>query len=212
MAIATPLRRLPAPLGAVIALLAICSAALGADVQKLKPAIATFGSGCFWCTESDFDKVPGVLETISGFMGGHVKNPTYKQVSRGGTGHTEVVQIKFDPAKVSYEQLLEHYWRHVDPFDKTGQFCDRGDQYRPAIFTHSDEQARIAKASREAIDKSGNFKTKIVVEITPASTFTAAEEYHQDFYKKNPNHYWRYRLGCRRDLRIQQIWKKPAKS
>ena len=177
-----------------------------------KTAVATLGSGCFWCTEADFDKVPGVLETVSGYMGGHVKNPTYDQVSRGTTGHTEVVQITYDPAKVTYAQLLDHYWRNVDPFDRTGQFCDRGSQYRPAIFTHSEEQARIAKESLQALENSGRFANKIVVEITPASEFTAAEAYHQNFYKKNPSHYWRYRIGCQRDLRLKQIWGKDAKS
>lgn len=180
--------------------------------EKSKLAVATFGSGCFWCTESDFDKVEGVVKTISGFMGGHVKNPTYRQVVRGNTGHTEVVQVTFDPSKVTYSQLVEYYWRHVDPFDKNGQFCDRGTQYRPAIFTHSQAQAEIATKSRDAIDNSGRFKQKIVVEITPASAFTAAEEYHQNFYKKNPFHYVRYRLGCRRDLRIEQIWGNQKKS
>jgi len=186
--------------------------ATGAAQSAGKTEVATFGSGCFWCTESDFDKVPGVLSTVSGFMGGHVENPTYRQVARGGTGHTEVVKVTFDPSKVSYAKLVEFYWRHVDPFDKKGQFCDRGDQYRPAIFTHSDTQRDIAKKSRRAIDTSGKFKQKIVVEITPASKFTAAEDYHQNFYKKNPAHYWRYRLGCRRDQRIERIWGKAAKS
>jgi methionine-S-sulfoxide reductase len=193
-------------------LLMAASVAVAPALSQSKTEIATFGSGCFWCTESDFDKVPGVLKTISGFMGGHVENPTYRQVVRGNTGHTEVVQITFDPAKVSYSKLVEYYWRHVDPFDKKGQFCDRGDQYRPAIFTHSDAQKITAMKSRRAIDTSGKFKRKIVVEITPASTFTAAEAYHQNFYKKNPAHYWRYRLGCRRDKRIEQIWGKQPKS
>jgi peptide-methionine (S)-S-oxide reductase len=196
----------------VIVLLAGLAGLAGMAAAADKTEIATFGSGCFWCTESDFDKVPGVLETVSGFMGGHVANPTYRQVTSGRTGHTEVVQVTFDPSKVTYAELVEYYWRHVDPFDKAGQFCDRGSQYRPAIFTHSDEQNLIAKTSRRAIDKSGKFPQKIVVEITPASAFTAAEGYHQDFYKKNPAHYWSYRLGCRRDQRIEQIWGKPAKS
>ena len=177
-----------------------------------KSEIATFGSGCFWCTEFDFDKVPGVLKTVSGYMGGHTKNPTYKEVSRGLTGHTEVVQVTYDPDKVTYGELVEYFWRHVDPFDKLGQFCDRGSQYRPAIFTHSEEQARLAKESRRAIDKSGKFPGKVVVEITPAGEFTAAEEYHQNFYKKNPAQYWQYRIGCGRERRIEQIWGKAAKS
>ena len=181
-------------------------------VAQDKTAVATFGSGCFWCTESDFDKVSGVLTTVSGFMGGHVKKPSYRQVSRGGTGHTEVVQITYDPSRVTYAKLVEFYWRHVDLFDKNGQFCDRGNMYRPAIFTHTPEQAVIAKTSRRAIDTSGKFQKKVAVEITPASAFTAAEKYHQNFYKKKPGHYYRYRLGCRRDQRIEKIWGKAAKS
>lgn len=198
------------PVAAVAAMIAIT---VSVNVTAAgKTETATFGSGCFWCTESDFDKVPGVLTTISGFMGGQVKNPTYRQVTSGRTGHTEVVQITYDPTKVTYSELVEYYWRHVDPFDKTGQFCDRGSQYRPAIFTHSEAQATTAKKSRSAIDKSGKFDKKIVVEITPASEFTVADKYHQNFYKKNPAHYWRYRIACRRDLRIQKIWGKAAKS
>lgn len=203
--------RMPTFLLAVVVLVGAAGLASLSSAEN-KTAVATFGSGCFWCTESDFDKVPGVLSTISGFMGGHVKNPTYRQVARGGTGHTEVVQITYDPSKVTYKQLVEYYWRHVDPFDKGGQFCDRGDMYRPAIFTHTPAQAELARESRRAIDESGRFKKKIVVEITPASSFTAAEYYHQNFYKKKPGHYYRYRLGCRRDYRIQQIWGKDAKS
>ena len=168
--------------------------------------IATFGSGCFWCTESDFDKVPGVLKTVSGFMGGHVKNPSYRQVVRGNTGHTEVLQVTYDPSKVTYKQLLDYYWRHVDFYDGKGQFCDRGSQYRPAIFTHSDSQHKAAKVSKLDLKKTYGIKRPIAVEITPAGDFTAAETYHQDFYKKNPSHYHRYRIGCRRDLRIKQIW------
>jgi methionine-S-sulfoxide reductase len=204
-----PLRHLLLSLALAAGLALSC---IAQTVAAEKTAIATFGSGCFWCTESDFDKVPGVLETVSGYMGGHVKNPTYRQVSRGGTGHAEVVQITYDPAKVTYAELLDHFWRNVDPFDRTGQFCDRGSQYRPAIFTHSDKQAQIAKKSRRDLDTSGRFDKKIVVEITPASAFTPAESYHQDFYKKNPAHYWRYRIGCRRDERLKAIWGKPAKS
>ncbi|MEM9355358.1 MAG: peptide-methionine (S)-S-oxide reductase MsrA [Pseudomonadota bacterium] len=181
-----------------------------ADQQK--SAVATFAAGCFWCTESDFDKVDGVLTTVSGFMGGHVKNPTYKQVVRGSTGHTEVLQVTYDPSKVSYEKLLDVYWRNVDPFDKDGQFCDRGSQYRPEIFAHTPEQETLAKASKAAIISKHNFSQKIVVPVTKASAFTAADEYHQNFYKKNPFHYWRYRIGCRRDARLKQIWGEKPKS
>ena len=177
-----------------------------------KTAIATFASGCFWCTESDFDKVPGVLKTISGYIGGHVKNPTYDQVSAGSTGHAEAVQVTYDPSKVSYEKLLEFYWRHVDPTDAGGQFCDRGSQYRPEIFVHTDAQRRLAEASRAKLSASGVLKKPIVVKITTATTFTPAEAYHQDFYKRNPAHYWSYRIGCGRDRRLERLWGKKAKS
>ena len=177
-----------------------------------KTQVATFAAGCFWCTESDFDKVSGVISTTSGFMGGHVKKPSYRQVVRGTTGHTEVLQVKFDPSKVSYNKLLQVYWRNVDPFDKDGQFCDRGNQYRPEIFAHTSEQEKLAKASKAAIASKHNFSQKIIVPVTKASAFTAAEKYHQNFYKKNPVHYWRYRIGCRRDARLKQIWGEKPKS
>jgi len=180
--------------------------------EEQKTAVTTFAAGCFWCTESDFDKVPGVLKTVSGYMGGHVKNPTYRQVSRGGTGHTEVLQITYDPTKVSYEKLLKVFWRNVDPHDKTGQFCDRGDQYRPEIFVHTPEQQQAAEASKARLSASGKLKKPIVVPITTASEFTAAETYHQDFYKKNPVHYWSYRIGCGRDRRLEKVWGKKPKS
>lgn len=176
------------------------------DLRASETKLATFASGCFWCTESDFDKVPGVLKTTSGFIGGKTKNPTYKQVVNGGTGHTEAVQIEYDPSKVSYEALLKHYWRNVDPFDLKGQFCDRGPTYRPAIFVHSEAQKRKALASRREINNSGRFDKKIELPVQPATEFYAAEAYHQDFYKKNPWHYQRYRLGCRRDARLDRIW------
>ena len=180
----------------------------GGTYAAEKRAIATFAAGCFWCTESDFDKVDGVLKTISGFMGGHVENPTYKQVVRGGTGHTEVLQVTYDPAKVTYEQLLKVFWRNVDPFDKSGQFCDRGSQYRPEIFAHTPQQKRLAQESKAAVAK--RLSKPVVVAITDAGPFTAAEEYHQNFYKKNPIHYWRYRYGCGRDRRLEAVWGKKA--
>ena len=182
------------------------------DTRAAETKLATFAAGCFWCTESDFDKIPGVLKTTSGFIGGKTKTPTYKQVVGGGTGHTEAVQIEYDPSKVTYEALLEHYWRNVDPFDLKGQFCDRGDSYRPAIFTHSEDQKRKALASRNAINKSGRFDKKIEVPVVAATEFTAAEAYHQDFYKKNPWHYQRYRVGCRRDGRLDRIWGSDRRS
>jgi len=174
-------------------------------------AVATFGSGCFWCTESDFDKVEGVVKTISGFMGGRTKNPTYKQVSGGATGHAEVLQITYDPAKVSYDKLLEVYWETTDVTDADGQFCDRGSEYRPVIFVHTPEQRQIAEASKAALVASKKVP-KVIVPITDASDFTAAEDYHQDFYQKNPGHYFRYRLGCGRDYRLEQLWGKKPKS
>lgn len=175
-------------------------------------AVATFGSGCFWCTESDFDKVAGVLETTSGFMGGTVPNPSYDMVVTGKTGHVEVVQVTYDPAKVSYKQLLDVYWKNVDPFDASGQFCDKGTQYRPVIFTHNAEQKAAAEASKAEKTKeiAQRFKFPVVVSIEDAKPFTAAETYHQDFYKKNSAHYTRYRLGCGRDARLKQIWGAPA--
>ncbi len=187
---------------------AVLALATPAAAQQLETA--TFASGCFWCTESDFDKVDGVVETTSGYLGGKTENPTYKDVSAGGTGHAEGVQLKYDPSKVTYQQLLDVYWRNVDPFDKDGQFCDRGDQYRPAIFYHNEEQKRLAEESKAALEKSGRFKDPILVEITPASKFTAAESYHQDYAKRNPVQYIIYRHGCGRDARLSAIWGKAA--
>jgi peptide-methionine (S)-S-oxide reductase len=168
------------------------------------PALATFAAGCFWCVEADFDKLPGVLKTTSGFTGGTRKNPSYEQVSAGGTGHAEAVQIQYDPARVTYEQLLDFFWHHVDPFSGDGQFCDRGDQYRPAIFSQDAEQQRAAEASKLKIE--ALFKRKVAVQIVPATTFYAAEEYHQDYYKKDPTQYRAYRTGCGRDRRLAQLW------
>lgn len=189
-------------------------AGLAAAVAQTAPAqkseVATFAGGCFWCVESDFDKVEGVLSTVSGFMGGKTPNPTYKQVSAGGTGHAEVVQITYDPAKVSYQRLLDVFWRTVDPLDAGGQFCDRGDEYRTEVFTHSPEQQRLAEASKVALDASGRFDRKIATAITPASQFTAAEDYHQDYYTKNPLQYRYYRFSCGRDARVKQLWGEEA--
>lgn len=180
------------------------NAAPTAPAESLQSA--TFAAGCFWCVESDFDKVPGVVETISGYAGGHTPNPTYETVGRGDTGHLEVVRVRFDPAVVSYAQLLDYYWRHVDLTDGDGQFCDRGDQYRPAIFTHDDEQDRLARQSKAALEKSGRFNQPIAVKIARAGPFTPAEDYHQDFYKKDPKRYQRYRKSCGRDQRLKELW------
>ncbi|MBI3622083.1 MAG: peptide-methionine (S)-S-oxide reductase MsrA [Nitrospirae bacterium] len=168
--------------------------------------IATFAGGCFWCVESDFDKIAGVTATISGFTGGHVKNPTYKEVSAGGTGHAEAVEIHFDPARVSYARLLDVFWHSIDPTVKDQQFCDVGNQYRTAIFYHTDEQKRLAEESKAALERSKPFKEPIVTEITAAAAFYPAEEYHQNFYKKESVRYHFYRYNCGRDQRLEQLW------
>ena len=169
-------------------------------------AKATFAGGCFWCVEADFDKVPGVISTTSGYIGGTVANPTYEQVSAKTTGHAEAVEIVFDPAKVSFEQLLEKYWRTIDPTTKDRQFCDAGSPYRTAIFTHGALQAAAAEASKAALEKSKPFKAPIVTTIESAGPFYAAEGYHQDYYKKNPVRYNYYRSSCGRDARLKELW------
>ena len=174
-------------------------------------AKATFAGGCFWCVESDFDKVPGVLSTTSGYIGGSVPNPTYQQVSGKNTGHAEAVEIVFDPAKVSYAALVEKFWRTIDPTTKDRQFCDAGNPYRTAIFTHDAAQAEVVKRSLAALEKSKPFKEPIVTEVVVASKFYPAEDYHQDYYLKNPVRYKYYRTSCGRDARLEQLWG-PAKN
>ena len=169
-------------------------------------ATATFAGGCFWCVESDFDAVPGVVETISGYTGGTVDNPTYKQVTVGGTGHREAVQIRYDPKQVSYERLLHVFWRSVDPTDDGGQFCDRGESYQTAIFVGSEEQRLLAEASREALEQSEVLDAPVVTPIEMAGAFYPAENYHQDYYTKNSVRYRFYRFSCGRDSRVQQVW------
>lgn len=169
-------------------------------------AKATFAGGCFWCVESDFDKVPGVISTTSGYIGGKTINPSYEQVSSHTTGHAEAVEIVYDPSKVTYEKLLEHFWHSIDPTTKDQQFCDRGSPYRTAIFAHNEAQLKSALASKTALEKSKPFKEPIVTEIVLAGSFYPAEEYHQDYYKKNPVRYKFYRTSCRRDARLQEIW------
>ncbi|MBT3865837.1 peptide-methionine (S)-S-oxide reductase MsrA [Candidatus Woesearchaeota archaeon] len=168
--------------------------------------LATFAGGCFWCTESDFEKKEGVLDVVSGFSGGIEENPTYKEVSSGTTGHTEVIQLKFDPTIVSYSELLDVFWTHVDPTDSEGQFVDRGKQYRPAIFYHSDEQKTLAEESKKKLNESGIFKNHITVEITKFDSFYPAEEYHQNYYKKNPLRYKFYRGNSGRDKFLNNVW------
>ena len=169
-------------------------------------AVATFAGGCFWCMEQPFDKIDGVLATTSGYTGGMRTKPTYEDVSAGGTGHTEAVQVLYDPKKVSYEKLLEVFWRNIDPTVKDRQFCDVGSQYRTSIFVHSDDQRRAAEASKAALEKSKPFKEAIVTPIIAAADFWPAEEYHQDYYIKNPLKYSYYRTGCGRDARLKQLW------
>jgi len=167
---------------------------------------AYFAGGCFWCTESDFESVDGVVDAISGYAGGHVDNPTYEQVSAGGTGHAESIEVLYDPAKVTYEELLDVFWHSVDPTDAGGQFCDRGSSYRTAIFAADDTQLEAAQASKAALEKTKPFDAPIVTEITRLEHFWPAEGYHQDFYKKNPLRYKFYRSGCGRDARVKKLW------
>ncbi len=173
-------------------------------------AVATFAGGCFWCVEADFDSVPGVLRTISGYTGGRVKNPTYAQVVAGASGHREAVQIFFDPKRVSYAQLLEIFWRSVDPTDGGGQFCDRGQSYSTAIFANSAAQLSAAKASKAKLIKSGVLKRRIYTPILKAKAFYPAEGYHQNYYKENSVRYNLYRYGCGRDARLKAVWGKDA--
>ena len=173
-------------------------------------AVATFAGGCFWCVESDFDTVPGVVETVSGYTGGTVDNPTYKQVSEGGTGHREAVQIRYDPEQVAYERLLHIFWRSVDPTDGGGQFCDRGESYQTAIFAGNEEERRLAEASKEALEQSAVLDEPVVTPIEPAGEFYPAEDCHQDYYTKNSVRYRFYRFSCGRDSRVQQVWGKQA--
>jgi peptide-methionine (S)-S-oxide reductase len=169
-------------------------------------AIATFAGGCFWCMEPPFDELDGVISTTSGYTGGHKRNPTYEEVSAGKTGHAEAVQVVYDPKRITYERLLEVFWRNIDPVTPNAQFCDHGPQYRSGIFTHDATQRRLAEASKRALEASGRFKAPIVTEIVAAETFYPAEEYHQDYYKKNPIRYKFYRTGCGRDRRLAELW------
>ncbi len=194
---------------AITAAFVVATMEASAQAPKDPPpgkAIATFAGGCFWCMEPPYDKLDGVISTTSGYMGGKTKNPTYQEVSSGATGHTEVVQVVYDPAKVSYEKLLDVYWRNVDPTVTDRQFCDVGSQYRATIFVHTEEQRKAADKSREALAKGKPFKEPIVTPIVAAGEFWPAEEYHQDYYIKNPVRYTYYRTGCGRDARLKALW------
>jgi peptide-methionine (S)-S-oxide reductase len=190
--------------------LAIGSLLLAAEAKAPKPptARATFAGGCFWCMEPPFEKIPGVASVTSGYTGGQKVNPSYEEVSAGGTGHAESVDIVYDPAKVTYAQLLDVFWHNVDPTQGDGQFCDHGHQYRTAIFYHDAEQKRLAEESREKVQ--ARLQKPVVTEIVAASRFYPAEEYHQDFWKKSPARYNAYRAGCGRDARLKQIWGEAA--
>jgi peptide-methionine (S)-S-oxide reductase len=170
--------------------------------------LATFAGGCFWCMEGPFDALPGVLATTVGYTGGRTPDPTYPAVSAGGTGHAEAVQVSFDPARVSYQQLLDVFWKNVDPTDAGGQFCDRGDQYRSAVFTHDAEQQKLATASRDAVAK--RLGKPVETTIVPATKFHPAEDYHQDYARKNPIRYRFYRTSCGRDRRLEALWGKAS--
>jgi len=174
-------------------------------VADAKSATAIFAGGCFWCSESDFEKVAGVIAVDSGYTAGKQERPTYEEVSSGATGHTEAVRVTYDPQKVSYPQLVEYFWRTIDPTVKDSQFCDHGSQYRSGIYWQNEAERKIVEASREALARSGRFKT-IHTELAPASTFWLAETYHQDYYKKNPVRYHYYRASCGRDSRLERLW------
>lgn len=201
-----------AMLGLAVALAApSLDASAGEATRRAEPpaaglAVATFAGGCFWCMEPPFDKLPGVVSTTSGYTGGIMAGPSYKQVSAGGTGHVEALRVVYDPAKVEYGTLLDVFWRNVDPLDASGQFCDRGREYRPAILVHNEEQRRLAEAAKAQLSASGRFERPIVVPVEQAGDFYEAEDYHQDYYMKNPVRYNYYRWNCGRDARLEQLW------
>jgi len=195
--------------------IALAGLMLGAAALAAEPAAsdkttatAIFAGGCFWCMEPPYDELTGVVATTSGYTGGQKLNPTYQEVSAGGTGHFEAVQIAYDPTKVSYEKLLEVFWRNVDPLDGGGQFCDRGDSYKTAIFYQNEEQKRLAERSKTEIEQ--RLGKKVATPILPAATFYAAEDYHQDYYMKNPLRYKYYRYSCGRDQRLEKLWGKKS--
>jgi peptide-methionine (S)-S-oxide reductase len=194
-----------AMIGLSVTLIAIVTVMAATNLEK-----ATFAGGCFWCMEHPFDELPGVISVTSGYTGGHKKNPTYEEVSAGGTGHAESVQIVYDPAKVTYEKLLNVFWHNIDPTAKDQQFCDTGNQYRSAIFYHNEEQHRLALQSKAALEKNRTFKEPVVTGIVQATEFYPAEDYHQQYYKKNPIRYKYYRYSCGRDQRLKELWGSAA--
>lgn len=205
--------RMAATIGSLLILTALSACANPEAAPKVEApsaatqsAVAIFAGGCFWCMEPPFDKLPGVSSTISGYIGGSVANPTYEQVSDGRTGHAEVVQVKYDPTQVSYETLLDVFWRNIDPLAVNRQFCDIGDQYRSAIFSLDADQHRLAEASKRALQDSKKFAQPIATQIVAATTFYPAEDYHQNYYTRNPIRYKYYRNGCGRDRRLEELW------
>jgi peptide-methionine (S)-S-oxide reductase len=185
-------------------LLVVAASAVRAD----QLSTATFAGGCFWCMQPPFDRLDGVISTTAGYTGGHTKNPTYDEVESGSTGHTEAIQITYDPKKISYAKLLDVFWHNIDPLMPNGQFCDLGTQYRSAVFYHNDEQKRLAEESKKVLEASGRFHKPVVTEIVPASEFYPAEDYHQEYYRKNPVRYHYYRYRCGRDQRLEELWGK----
>ena len=197
--------------GLAVGLLAIGGIAIWSPsvaIAAAVPAKAYFAGGCFWCMEEVFEKVDGVIAVVSGYMGGTVVDPTYEQVSSGQTGHAESVEVTYDPDKVSYQKLLESFWRNVDPVTPNAQFCDHGSQYRSAVFYRTDEEKRLSEESKSAIVRSNRFSAPVVTQVVEASTFYQAEEYHQDFYKKNPIRYKTYKFRCGRAKRLEALWGK----
>jgi len=194
---------------ALRALVTILLVAAGSSGHSAEPAKAVFAGGCFWCMEEAFEKVEGVVSVTSGYMGGKTAAPTYEEVSAGGTGHAESVEVLYDPSKVTYQKLLDHFWKNVDPITSNAQFCDHGSQYRAVIFYGNDQEKQQAAASKQALVQSKRFQEPIVTEVAMAAQFYPAEEYHQDFYKKNPIRYKFYKTSCGRVNRLELLWGKP---
>ena len=192
-----------------LALVGIFVCPAGVMAAEKPTAIATFAGGCFWCMEHPFDELAGVISVTSGYTGGEKKNPSYEEVSSGATGHAESVRVVYDPARIGYEKLLRVFWRNIDPLAKDRQFCDSGSQYRSAIFYHDESQRRLAEESKRELERDPRFKGKVATEITRATEFYPAEEYHQHYYRKNPLRYKFYRQGCGRDRRLKELWGEP---
>ena len=193
-------------LGGIFAMTTTATATTAQAAQESATARAIFAGGCFWCMEKPFEALEGVVAVTSGYVGGSKDNPTYEEVSSGTTGHAEAVLVEYDPERIGYDQLLDVFWKNVDPTDAAGQFCDRGNQYRTGIFTTTDEQQTLARASRRNLDDSGALPMRVVTEISPAGTFWPAEDYHQDYYKRNPIRYKFYRYNCGRDKVLDGLW------